>query len=38
MRLTVRGQWAVAVAIGVALIGTMWLASAVGYLMTGVAG
>ena len=38
LRLTARGELAVAVLIGVALICAMWLASAIGYLLTGVAG
>ena len=38
VRLTRRGERVVALAVMVALFGLMWLASALGYWLTGVAG
>lgn len=38
LRLTARGELLLAVTVGVALIGAVWAASAIGYLLTGVSG
>ena len=38
VRLTPRGELVLAVLISITLIGALWLASAIGYLLTGCAG